>query len=335
MSEIYLGSRDTGRPQAANSWYYQLPAIKPVKHEDNQNEPPPSLIDVITEEFDTLGIPLRECQDVIPDDDSTLFVCSGMQNLKNRFESPDGNVDGSVQRCIRTTDLELVGDGSHLTSFDMVGNFSFGREDFGQSILLWDRITRGLKLGITHVTVHPTRQDHRKLWEDLGYKVVHDPGCRWSDGVTGGNCTEMYVGTLEVGNLVNTNNVSTDVGFGLERMLQVVEGVSRVDQTSLFDPHMSPVGRDHKRTIEILWNQNIEPGNKGRNYVCRRIIRRVLPELLETKGLVFEEWIRDEQIRRDKSLKEGRKLWRKHQNKDLKWWWETCGLLPEEVEQMR
>ena len=144
---------------------------------------------------------------MIPTDDTTLFVCSGMQNLKSRFRSPDGGVDGSIQTCIRTTDIDLVGDGSHLTSFEMVGNFSFGRRDYERSVELWNRIVRRLEIPVTHVNIHPTRDDHRTLWERRGYVVHEDPECEWSDGDLGGYSCEMYVGALEIGNLVHKQEI--------------------------------------------------------------------------------------------------------------------------------
>jgi alanyl-tRNA synthetase len=100
-----------------------------------------------------------------------------MQNLRSRFRNPDGTTDGSIQSCIRTNDLDLVGDGSHATLIEMVGNFSFGRSDYEDSVELWHRIVRHLSIPVTHVTVHPTRDDHRRLWVQRGYRVIPDLEC--------------------------------------------------------------------------------------------------------------------------------------------------------------
>lgn len=260
-----------------------------------------------------------------------------MQNLKERFLHPDHSQLGTIQRCIRTNDLELVGDGSHLTHFEMVGNFSFGRNDYESSVLLWDRIVRRLEIPVTHVTVHPDRSDHRLLWERLGYTVVWDPECVWSDGNIGGFCCEMFVGDLEIGNLVNTLGHSTDVGFGLERLLQVIEGKSRVDETSLFRQDLHPVVRDHERTITLFWEQGIQPGFKGREFICRRLIRRMVRYLDGSETFPFQDWLIQEKEIQQTRFRQARRMLRgqKHRNKPLEWWWESVGILPEELEMLK
>ncbi len=107
--------------------------------------------DVVRRRFEEFGIPLVVDRRVIPNDDSTLFVCSGMQQVRGRFLDPDGGRYGSLQSCIRTNDLELVGDGSHLTYFEMVGNFSFGGLDYEESVELWHAILLDLGVAVTEV----------------------------------------------------------------------------------------------------------------------------------------------------------------------------------------
>lgn len=285
-------------------------------------------MDVITGRFSEYGFPLYEDNDVIPDDDTTLFVCSGMQKLKNRFAKPDGKTYGSVQSCIRTNDLDLVGDGSHLTFFQMIGNFSFGTNDYGRSVRMWRLILEDLGIKNYAVHHHPSRPDHRALWD--GCELVEDPECTWTDGEIGGECCEIYVDGLEVGNLVNTLGHSTDVGFGLERLIQVLGGEKRVDDTELFDGSLDPVARDHVRTLKIMRENRVQPGNKGREYVCRRLLRRTLRLTPYIPGM--DDWVRSELELLDKRLSTARKLWRKHQGKSPEWWWDTCGVLPEELD---
>ena len=140
-----------------------------------------------------------------------------MQRVRHKFSSPDGSVYGSLQSCVRTNDLGLVGDGTHLTSFGMLGNFSFKGPEYRVSCELWTRVLRDLKVSTEPVHVHPDRDDHKRIWKQLGHDVVDDPGCEWSDGHIGGYCCEIYSRGVEIGNLVNPLGHSTDVGFGLER----------------------------------------------------------------------------------------------------------------------
>lgn len=158
-----------------------------------------------------------------------------------------------------------------------------------------------------------------------------DDSCVWRDGRIGGNCCELFCGDLEIGNLVNPLGHSVDVGFGWERLHQVLERVERVDQTTFFDQSLHPIVSDHVRTLTVLKENGIEPGNKGRNYVCRRLLRRIL-----RTGPVdlpdFKDWLESEQQLRDRSLRQGRRLWRKFQHQSVEFWWETFGILPEEIE---
>jgi alanyl-tRNA synthetase len=216
----------------------------------------------------------------------------------------------------------------------MLGNFSFGGDDYEQSVEMWHCILQDLGLSGLSVQVHPTQEVHRQMWERRGYGVVDDPECVWSDGKVGGYCCEIYIGGLEIGNLVNPLKHSTDVGFGWERLLQVVSGVDRVDRTELFDQTLPPVVRDHYRTLLTLRQNNSVPGNKQRGYVCRRLLRRVLlTGITSLPGL--EDWCGVEMSLRERNLKTGRRLWRRHEGKPTEWWWDTCGLTPDEVTMLR
>jgi hypothetical protein len=45
----------------------------------------------------------------------------------------------------------------------------------------------------------------------------------------------------------------------------------------------------------------------------------------------LRDWLDSEQRHRDRSLRQGRRLWRKFQNQPVEFWWETFGILPEEI----
>ena len=284
----------------------------------------------IIERMEFFGFPFSVETSLIPTDDTTLFVCSGMQNLKERFRQHDGGRKSTLQSCIRTNDLSLVGDGTHLTYFEMLGNFSFGNNDYETSIELWTAILGDFDLikdCVVHV--HPSDWNGKRiLWQHNGFEVVEDEECLWSDGDVGGTCCEVYWKGTEMGNLVNPLKVSTDVGFGWERLLMALEGKSRVDETSLFDQSLTPVQRDHVRCLGNLWLNDIQPGNKGRNYVCRRLLRRLLPF---ERDCPWQSWLESEHLLRVKCLERGKKMWKRHNDKSLQWWWETCGLTPEDV----
>src|SRR5262249_32375123 len=187
----------------------------------------------------------------------------------------------------------------------------------------------GRKVPPEPVQGHPDRHDHKRIWKQLGHDVVDDPGCEWSDGHIGGYCCEIYSRGVEIGNLVNPLGHSTDVGFGFERLVAVLENKTRVDETSLFDQRLHPITRDHVRTLDLFHRNGVKPGGKGRGFSCRRLLRRVLDSIFCSPSWV--EWIEAERKVRDQSLQRGRRLWKRHKDKSPTWWWETCGLTEEDL----
>jgi alanyl-tRNA synthetase len=108
-----------------------------------------------------------------------------------------------------------------------------------------------------------------------------------------------------------------------------VEGKSSIHDTSLFRTDVVPVVNDHLRTLELLYLDGVQPGNKGRNYVCRRLLRRVL-RYEYPPDLMIDSWLIAEREQRDRRLREGKRLLKRHFGKDDRWWWESVGILPEE-----
>src|SRR5438128_11493552 len=84
-------------------------------------------------DFESKGHVFRPSAPLTPraDDRSTLLTTAGMQPLMPFFlgrEQPPAPLLTTVQKCFRTPDIDDVGlDGSHLTFFEMLGNFSFGQ----------------------------------------------------------------------------------------------------------------------------------------------------------------------------------------------------------------
>ena len=280
----------------------------------------------LTPEFNTNVIPPKT-------DTSTLFVIAGMQPLKSRFAAQDGSQHASFQSCIRTNDIDQVGDGTHLTSFTMVGTFGFGSRNYKEHCALWSRIIDRLGIKVDALRFHPA-SDHERIWKQLGYKTEPNTDCVWkaSESDTDSYCSEMFVGDLEIGNLVNPCVHSVDVGFGLERLMQLVEGVLTVDMSSLFDQRLSPIARDHKRTLELLYANGIRPGNKGRQYVCRRLLRRLIREAGDFHDFSFAEMLEEETRFFNQRLVVARRAWKKQQHQNANFWWETHGILPEEMD---
>jgi alanyl-tRNA synthetase len=103
--------------------------------------------------FESKGHAFRPSASLIPgaDDRSTLLTTAGMQPLMPYFlgrEPPPAPLLTTVQKCFRTPDIDEVGlDGSHLTFFEMLGNFSFGQYfKEGAIELAWEFVFEHLRI---------------------------------------------------------------------------------------------------------------------------------------------------------------------------------------------
>jgi alanyl-tRNA synthetase len=143
--------------------------------------------------------------------DAVLYTTSGMHPLTPYLEGephPLGRRLTGIQRCLRTTDLDEVGDSSHLTVFQMLGSWSLGDYGGPQSLqwgleLLCDHF--GLTVEALHATVFggddQVGPDSEALsaWSELGLPVelLGAEDNWWSNGPTGpcGPDSEIFVWT--------------------------------------------------------------------------------------------------------------------------------------------
>jgi alanyl-tRNA synthetase len=166
--------------------------------------------------FESKGHVFRPSASLIPraDDRTTLLTTAGMQPLMPYFlgrEQPPAPLLTTVQKCFRTPDIDDVGlDGSHLTFFEMLGNFSFGQYfKEGAIELAWEFVFEHLKLDPERFWVSVFAGDAElglgedevayEKWLAIGQpieRLVHLPRSEnfWSVGGPGpcGPDTEMY-----------------------------------------------------------------------------------------------------------------------------------------------
>lgn len=116
-------------------------------------------------------------------DPTSLFTSAGMQQFKRHFmgeEPPPAARVTTVQRCFRTTDIEEVGDLSHCTAFEMLGNFSFGDYFKREAIAMaWDLLTNVYLIPPErlHVTIYLDDDDSYGFWQEVGVPDDHIHRC--------------------------------------------------------------------------------------------------------------------------------------------------------------
>ncbi len=290
---------------------------------------------------------------VILDDPNLLFVNAGMVQFVPYFlgqRTPPWNRATSIQKCIRTPDIDEVGITTrHNTFFQMAGNFSFG--DYfkkGAIEFAWTLLTNPVDQGgygfdpeSLWATVYLDDDEAISLWQDvagLPLERIQRRGMAdnyWSMGIPGpcGPSSEIYLDRgpdygaeggpianedryIEIWNLVFMQNErgegtgkedfeilgplprkNIDTGMGVERVACLLQGVDNVYETDLLRPAIDTVAAvaprgygqgnheddvryriiaDHSRTAAILIGDGVSPGNDGRGYVLRRLLRRVI-----------------------------------------------------------
>ena len=221
--------------------------------------------------FESKGHKIIPSASLVPENDpSVLFTTAGMQQFKPYYigkknaQEDFGTLNTvSVQKCVRTSDIDEVGDESHLTFFEMLGNFSFGGYWKKEAIKYAYEFITGpewMNLKIDYVTVFegegnvPTDIESEKIWKSVDPSINVKKFGRADNfwGPTGeegpcGPTTEIYVDGIEIWNIVfnefyqNADKSLTpleikgiDTGMGLERLTKVVQKVPTVFDTDLF-----------------------------------------------------------------------------------------------------
>lgn len=206
---------------------------------------------------------------LLPDDPSVLFTTAGMQQFKPYYVGKaDANKDfgslntASVQKCVRTGDIEEVGDERHLTFFEMLGNFSFGGY-FKEEAIRWahEFVTKEMGLKIGYVTVFegepgvPADEESEKIWKSLDPGITVKRFSRadnfWGPTGAEGPCgptTEIYVDGIEIWNVVFNQyyqhkdktleplkTPGIDTGMGLERLVLVSQFPGQTGDKTVFE----------------------------------------------------------------------------------------------------
>jgi len=281
---------------------------------------------------------------LVPADPTMLLTGAGMVPFKPVFLGKvevDYTRAASVQKCVRTTDIEMIGrTGRHLSFFEMLGNFSFGDYYKKEAITwAWELLTKVYKLDRDRLwaTVFTSDDEAADIWrESVGLpaeRIVRlgEKDNFWSAGPTGpcGPSSEIHFDQgpelgcakptcapgcdcdryLEIWNLVFMQynrdkngelhplpKKNIDTGMGLERLTSVLQGVHNNYETDLIFPVIKAacglagveygaqiktdislkIIADHSRAITFMIGDGILPGNDGRGYILRRLIRRAV-----------------------------------------------------------
>ncbi len=289
---------------------------------------------------------------LISEDPSLLFTVAGMvpfiPYMTGLMPAPYARAT-SVQKCVRTLDIEEVGKTTrHGTFFQMNGNFSFGDYFKRDAIAFaWEFLTSPVEnggLGLAKdklwATVFQDDDESIALWLELSeipLERIQKRGMAdnyWSTGQPGpaGPCSEIYFDRgpeygaeggpeadenryIEIWNLVfmqyerglgsgkdnfeilgELPSKNIDTGMGLERvafLMQGVENLYEIDQVRpVLDLAAELAGKtyganedddvrlrvvaDHVRSALMLIGDGVSPGNDGRGYVLRRLLRRTV-----------------------------------------------------------
>ena len=159
--------------------------------------------------FESKGHLRMQSSSLIPVGDPTLLLTiAGMNQFKSFFsgqQSPPNKRLTSSQKCFRTPDIDIVGDSTHNTLFEMLGNFSIG-DYFKKDAIAFalEFLTKSLKIPVEKfdITIHETDDEAFSLWKDVGIpqEKIHrfgDSDNWWGPPIHGeegpcGPCSELH-----------------------------------------------------------------------------------------------------------------------------------------------
>lgn len=224
-------------------------------------------------------------------DPSVLLTTAGMQQFKPYYLNPieaDSKLGSrraaSSQKCFRTTDIDEVGDETHHTFFEMLGNFAFG-DYFKKEAIFFahELLTKRYTLNPKRLTVTvfggdqnvPRDEESANIWKELGFseekgnlRFAGREDNFWGPTGEEGPCgptTEIYVDDVEIWNIVFNEfycnkdksltelaNKGIDTGMGLERLAVTMQGVKNNYETDLFLPLLKVLGKyDARENIPL------------------------------------------------------------------------------------
>src|SRR3989338_5478431 len=266
--------------------------------------------------FKSKGHAIIDSAPLIPEHDPTvLFTTAGMHPLVPYLigqKHPLGKKLVNVQKCIRTGDINEVGDGVHHTFFEMLGNWSLG--DYWKKETIeysFEFLTKNLEIPKKEISItcfkgdKNAQQDNEssKIWENLGIekskiKFLGKENNWWGPAGKTGPCgpdTEMFINNVEIWNDVfmqyNKNidgkyeelkQKNVDTGMGVERTLAIINSFEDNYLTTAWQPIIKKnkkemrIIADHLKASTFILAESIEPANVEHGYVLRRLIRRAI-----------------------------------------------------------